>query len=342
MSNEKGAVKLAVNQVLTASYVVTSTVGSSLVKGESTAALDVLYTTGASETATTLYLQIETSINEIDWVPETVSTVASGESIETPLPHKLAGGAGSTSYSMQVVVPMSYMYMRVKVKESGVSSNFGTVSVNLTTASGSGMIHNTTVIALTPSGTQDVNLTKVGGSSVTLGQKTMAASIPVVLPSDQPFATSTKQSDGSQKTQLVDGSGNVIGSTSNALDINIKSGNPTSINITTGKTIKTVTGTVSADTDIVAAVPTKRIKVFAFSLVSASTTANTITFQSDASTALWTTPLQSISATMTGSNLATAVPSFLFATVAGEKLTLDVSAAQSVTYNVSYWDDDTT
>lgn len=38
-------------------------------------------------------------------------------------------------------------------------------------------------------------------------------------------ATSTKQSDGTQKTQVVDGSGNVIGSTSNALDINIKSGN---------------------------------------------------------------------------------------------------------------------
>lgn len=52
-----------------------------------------------------------------------------------------------------------------------------------------------------------------------------AASLP--LPSTA--ATSTKQSDGSQKTQVVDGSGNVIGSTSNALDINIKSGNPTTI-----------------------------------------------------------------------------------------------------------------
>lgn len=38
------------------------------------------------------------------------------------------------------------------------------------------------------------------------------------------LATSAKQSDGSQKTQLVDGSGNVVGSTSNALDVNVKSG----------------------------------------------------------------------------------------------------------------------
>lgn len=49
-------------------------------------------------------------------------------------------------------------------------------------------------------------------------------------------ATSTKQSDGSQKTQIVDGSGNVVGSTSNALDINIKSGNPTSITANIGTT----------------------------------------------------------------------------------------------------------
>lgn len=44
------------------------------------------------------------------------------------------------------------------------------------------------------------------------------------LPLPALAATSTKQSDGSQKTQIVDGSGNVIGATSNALDVNIKSG----------------------------------------------------------------------------------------------------------------------
>lgn len=36
-------------------------------------------------------------------------------------------------------------------------------------------------------------------------------------------ATSANQTSGAQKTQIVDGSGNVIGSTSNALDVNIKS-----------------------------------------------------------------------------------------------------------------------
>jgi len=44
------------------------------------------------------------------------------------------------------------------------------------------------------------------------------------MPSVIGGATAAAQTDGSQKTQIVDGSGNVIGSTSNALDVNIKSG----------------------------------------------------------------------------------------------------------------------
>lgn len=53
------------------------------------------------------------------------------------------------------------------------------------------------------------------------------------------LATSVKQSDGSQKTQIVDSTGNVIGATSNALDINIKSGNPTSITANAGTNLNT-------------------------------------------------------------------------------------------------------
>ena len=83
-----------------------------------------------------------------------------------------------------------------------------------------------------------------------LGQALAAGSLPTVLPADQiaaitppaaitGFATSTKQSDGTQKTQVVDGSGNVVGATSNALDINIKSGNPTSITANAGTNLNT-------------------------------------------------------------------------------------------------------
>lgn len=109
------------------------------------------------------------------------------------------------------------------------------------------------------------------------------------------------------------------------------------------KSIKTVTGTVSANTDIVAAVAQKRIKVFYLKLITASVTSNTITMQSNATTALDTSILQAPGANMVfGLNVAVNPPNFLFATSAGEKLTLNVGAAVNVTFTVAYWDDDPT
>lgn len=66
---------------------------------------------------------------------------------------------------------------------------------------------------LTVQGIASMTPLLVNGSAVT--QPISAASLP--LPALA--STSTKQSDGSQKTQLVDGSGNVIASTSNALNV---------------------------------------------------------------------------------------------------------------------------
>jgi hypothetical protein len=73
------------------------------------------------------------------------------------------------------------------------------------------------------------------------GQAAMANSSPVVVASDQTAipvsatslplptgaATAVDQTNGSQKTQIVDASGNVIGSTSGSLDVNISGGTVT-------------------------------------------------------------------------------------------------------------------
>lgn len=80
-----------------------------------------------------------------------------------------------------------------------------------------------------------------GGSSSTItsllgittaGQKAMSGSLPVVIASDQTpvsvvissgnitgFATAANQTNAAQKTQIVDGSGSVIASTANALNV---------------------------------------------------------------------------------------------------------------------------
>ena len=70
-----------------------------------------------------------------------------------------------------------------------------------------------------------------GGSGGTSGGLTdaqlRASPVPVsgsVTVSTTGLATDSNQTSGAQKTQVVDGAGNVIGATSNALDVNIKSG----------------------------------------------------------------------------------------------------------------------
>lgn len=61
---------------------------------------------------------------------------------------------------------------------------------------------------ISPSGTQDVNLTKVGGTAVALGQAVAASSIPVVLPASQiagagNLITSQVTSTGSAATLAI-------------------------------------------------------------------------------------------------------------------------------------------
>lgn len=78
--------------------------------------------------------------------------------------------------------------------------------------------------------TGNTSLGSIDTKTPALGQALAAASVPVILPSATittltppaaitGFATSTKQSDGTAKTQIVDGSGNVIASTSNNLNV---------------------------------------------------------------------------------------------------------------------------
>lgn len=74
-----------------------------------------------------------------------------------------------------------------------------------------------------------VTLADTSGAAIT----TLPVSA-VSLPLPSAAATSTIQSDGSQKTQIVDGSGNVIASTGNALDGNLKTLNGTIIDVNMG------------------------------------------------------------------------------------------------------------
>ena len=92
------------------------------------------------------------------------------------------------------------------------------------------------------------------------GQATSANSSPVVVASDQPAvpvsasslplpagaATASAQTSGAQKSQIVDGSGNVVASTSNALNVNIVGGAASGdTQYAEGATAATATGTLA-------------------------------------------------------------------------------------------------
>jgi len=108
---------------------------------------------------------------------------------------------------------------------------------------------------------------------------------------------------------------------------------------TPNKNILNYTASLAADTDVIAAVPGKQIKVIAYSLQSASTTAETVTFKSNGTsgTAKWTVILRSLASSLFGASLATSAPSYLFSTNVGEKLTLDFTGSETIIVNLTYY-----
>ena len=114
-------------------------------------------------------------------------------------------------------------------------------------------------------------------------------------------------------------------------------------NVGHGKTPKVKTGSASATFTIVAAVASKKIKVYSLSLMTSSTTAVTVTFKDGAAgTAIGTYILRAITGTNFGITENLSIPSSLFETTAATLLEMSFSAAVTVVYNLRYYDDDAT
>lgn len=168
------------------------------------------------------------------------------------------------------------------------------------------------------------NLAQLGGAAVPIGAGTEAAAIRVTLPTDGTGKVSAAQS-GTWTVQP--------GNTPNT----------TAWIFGHGKTLLTKTGSASATFTIVAAVASKKIKVYSLSLMTASTSAVTVTFKDGAAgTAISTYILQAITGTNFGITENVAVPSELFETTAGVLLEMSFGAAVAVIYNLRYWADDAT
>ena len=136
-------------------------------------------------------------------------------------------------------------------------------------------------------------------------------------------------STGEGSALSTDANGNIIISSTNAGG--------------TSKTLLSKTGSASATFTVITAAATNRIKILSLDLITASTTAVTVTFKDGAAgTALATYPLQALTGTNFGMTKSVAPPGFLFGTTAATLLEMSFSAAQSVTYNITYHVDDLT
>jgi hypothetical protein len=172
----------------------------------------------------------------------------------------------------------------------------------------------TNKLLVTPDANSAVNVAQLAGTttSVNSGNKD-AGTLRVVLATDQPNLSSAL---------------NVTGT----------------VTPTQGKTIKSASGSFTANTDIIAAVTSKRIKVIGYAFFTAGGDVTTILLKSNGTsgTLLWTVVLQAINKSTTGANMVTPSPSWIFATAAGEKLTAQTNQTDTIYWSISYFDDDAT
>ena len=100
-----------------------------------------------------------------------------------------------------------------------IACNTGAVAGSVTANAGTNL--NTSTLALEAGG----NLATIAGkdfaTETTLGTIALEAGGNLETLAGKDFATSTAQTDGSQVTQIADGSGNIISATANALDVNV-------------------------------------------------------------------------------------------------------------------------
>lgn len=96
----------------------------------------------------------------------------------------------------------------------------------------------------------------------------------------------------------------------------------------------------SAGNNTLVVAGTNKLKVAKFSLTTQSTAGVLCIFQSGAGgTELWRVQLQAITGSSTGANLAVPAPDFIFATASATLLNLNLSAAETVHWSVSYVDE---
>jgi hypothetical protein len=97
--------------------------------GYSQCVLDILYTTGGSETSNSIEVKIDSSSDRTNFYQLTNESASGGTSTLTQREFTLVGASAATGYAFSIFLDIAYKYLRVSCKETGVASNYGNVYI---------------------------------------------------------------------------------------------------------------------------------------------------------------------------------------------------------------------
>lgn len=98
--------------------------------------LYIKYTTGTAETNNVLNMTIDFSPDGTNFYQEATEAVSTSTITEYQATRQFTGASAATAYSIRVAIPIADLKkVRIAFSETGVASNFGTLSV-LAVASG--------------------------------------------------------------------------------------------------------------------------------------------------------------------------------------------------------------
>lgn len=100
--------------------------------GYSTIVLDILYTTGATETSNSIELLIEGSPDGVNYYRLSNESASGGTSTLTQREFTFVGASAATAYSVSIRMDIAYKNMRIEAKETGVVTNKGTAYIEAT------------------------------------------------------------------------------------------------------------------------------------------------------------------------------------------------------------------
>jgi len=118
---------------LTSSYDVANKTKKFETGGYSKLNLDCLYTMGATETSNSIELRIEGSVDNTNFYRIPNESVSGGTSTLTAREFTFVG-TNAAAATISIGLDIFYKYMRVSVKETGVATNAGTISIEGTLA----------------------------------------------------------------------------------------------------------------------------------------------------------------------------------------------------------------